>query len=88
MFLASDAGKARAVAAAAAQDLNDELTIILTAVTNVAAGLESGDPRWHLLMEAIQAAERCGHKTRGLLNYAARSGAKPQPAQMEILIDG
>ncbi len=78
--------KARAVGAAAAQDLNDELTIILSCITLAMQKADCDDPLYALLTEALNAARRCGWKASGLLQYSAR-GIRPTAAQMESLID-
>ena len=79
--------RACAVAAAAAHDLNNELTVILSSVTNSILELEPGHPARPLLLEAQSAAQRCAWKAAGLLNYSARRGVRPSPAVMESLID-
>jgi len=75
-----------AIAAAAAQDLNDELTIILNGAAGSIACLEPGHPARPLLSQLQQAVERCVWKTSGLLNYGARRGLRPVPVPMERLM--
>ena len=79
--------RACAVAAAAAHDLNNELTVILSSVTTSISVLEPGHPARPLLLELRSAAQRCAWKASGLLNYGARGGARPSPAPMESLIE-
>ena len=79
--------RACAVAAAAAHDLNNELTVILSSVTKSLSTLEPGHPARPLLLELRSAAQRCAWKASGLLNYSARSGARPSPAPMESLME-
>lgn len=81
------ADRACAVAAAAAHDLNNELTVVLTSVTNIISLIEPGHPARPLLLDLRSAAQRCAWKASGLLNYSARAGARPSPAPMESLMD-
>jgi hypothetical protein len=76
-----------AVAAAAAHDLNDELTVILTSVTATIGRLAPGDPARVLLLDLQSAAQRCAWKASGLLNFTARQGARPSAATMERLVE-
>jgi len=78
--------RAGAVVAAAAHDLNDELTIIFSSLTNSLASLAPGHPAHELLLEARCAAQRCAWKASGLLNYSARRGARPNANSMESVI--
>ncbi|MBZ5625306.1 MAG: hypothetical protein LAQ69_42385 [Acidobacteriia bacterium] len=82
------ADRACAVAAAAAHDLNDELTVILSSVTSSILALEPGHPARPLLLDIRNAAQRCAWKTCGLLNYSARRGVQPVAATLESLLDG
>ena len=76
-----------AVAAAAAHDLNDELTVILTSVAHALRGLPADDPSRALLLDLRGAAQRCAWKASGLLNFTARRGARPSSATMERLLE-
>ena len=78
--------RALAVASAAAHDLNDELTIIVSTTSLALGTLESTHPARTLLLELQDEAQRCAWKTSGLLNYAARRGTRPINAPMERLI--
>ena len=80
------ADRACAVAAAAAHDLNDELTIILNGATLSIDSLEVGHPARPMLRHIQWAAQRCVWKTSGLLNSGNRRGLKPVPIPMERLI--
>ena len=61
-----------AVAMAAANDLNNDLTVVLSAVALALGKLEPGHPVRALLLDAQGAAQRCTWKTSGLLHYAGR----------------
>jgi len=82
----SQTDRVSAIAAAAAHDLNDELTIILNGAAYSLLSLEPGHPARPFLDEVRWAAERCVWKTSGLLNYGARRGLRPLPIPMERLI--
>lgn len=79
--------RACAVAAAAAHDLNNELTVILSSVTNCILICEPGHPARPLLLDLQSAAQRCAWKASGLLNFSARRGTRPSPAPMESLLE-
>jgi hypothetical protein len=81
------ADRACAVAAAAAHDLNDELTVILSSVVSSILVLEPGHPARPLLFDLQSAAQRCAWKASGLLNYGARHGVQPVAANLESLLD-
>ena len=74
------------VAAAAAHDINDELTVILSSVDRSIEEIEPGHPAYELLLELRSAAQRCAWKASGLLNYSARHGLRPSPTPFEILV--
>jgi signal transduction histidine kinase len=76
-----------AVAAAAAHDLNNELTVILSSVTSSLLAMEAGHPARPLLFDLQSAAQRCAWKASGLLNYSVRHGAQPVAATLESLLD-
>ena len=80
------ADRACAVAAAAAHDLNDELTIIVNTTSHSLQSLEPGHPARPLLLDLQRAAQRCVWKTSGLLNYGTRRGSRPVNVPMERLI--
>ena len=79
------ADRACAVAAAAAHDLNDELTIIVNTTSYTLQTLEPGHPARPLLLDLQRSAQRCVWKTSGLLNYGARR-TRPVNVPMERLI--
>ena len=83
----SRADRICAVAAAAAHDLNDELTVILSSVIDSLRTLEPEHPARPLLLDLQSAAQRCAWKTSGLLNYSARHGAQAVAAPLESLLD-
>lgn len=80
------ADRACAVGAAAAHDINNELTIIVNNAACLLEVLEPGSQLRSLLIELQQAAHRCTWKAQGLLNYASRRGVRPVCASMERLI--
>lgn len=75
------------MAAAAAHDLNDELTVILTSVSDTIRRLAPDDPARCLLLDLQSAAQRCAWKASGLLNFTARRGARPSAAALERLLE-
>jgi hypothetical protein len=79
--------RAYAVAAAAARDFNDELTVILNSVSESLGNLEEDHPARLLLLDLQDAAERCVSKAEGLLQFSARRGTRPSSAPLERLID-
>jgi hypothetical protein len=79
--------RAVAVAAAAAHDLNDDLTIILTGVTAFVRVAGRDHPALPLLLEMQSAAQRCAWTASALLNFSARRGARPSAATASRLID-
>ena len=74
------------MAAAAAHDLNDELTIIVNTTCSSLESIEPGHPARPFLLELQRSAQRCIWKTSGLLNYGARRGVRPSNTPMERLI--
>jgi hypothetical protein len=78
---------AYAVALAAASDFNDELTVILTSVSESLESLDEDHPARVLLLDLQKAAQRCVYKAEGLLQFSARGGTRPSAASMERLID-
>jgi len=75
-----------AVAAAAAHDWNEELTVILSSIDSLLETVTASGPARQILLELRGAAQRCAWKSSGLLNFAARRGARPSAASMESLI--
>jgi len=75
-----------AVAAAAAHDINDELTIILGSVGAWLAATPVEDPDRDLLLAMRAAAQRCAWKTSALLEASERMGVRPSAAPVERLL--
>lgn len=78
--------QACAVTAAAAHDLNNELTVILNGVCGTLAELGPNHPARHLLVQARAAAQRCAGKASGLLSFSAREGVMPVRDSLEHLM--
>jgi|SRR5690348_12005969 hypothetical protein len=74
------------ITAAAAHDLNEELTVILTSVTESLRALAPDHAARPFLLDLRSAAQRCAWKASGLLNASAREGAGPSAATFEALI--
>jgi hypothetical protein len=83
----SHAKRACAVAAAAAHDFNNELTVILSGVNEVLDALGAQHPSRPVLLEIRAAAQRCVWKASGLLTFSARVNPIPVRASFEYLID-
>lgn len=80
------ADRACAVASAAAHDLNNELTVILSSVCAAMAELGPKHPARHLLVQARSSAQRCAWKASGLLNFSARRGVSAVRRSLEELM--
>lgn len=78
--------RAAAVAAAAAHDFNDELTIIFSCVCDALSSLEPGHPAREQLLQARGSAQRCAWKNASLLNYAMHAGIQMPRASTERMI--
>lgn len=74
------------MAAAAAHDFNNELTVILSGVSGMITSLEPGHPARPYLLDVQSAAQRCAHKTSGLLAFGTRR-VRPSRASLESLIE-
>lgn len=79
--------RASAVAAAAAHDLNDEMTIILNSAWSSLQLLEPGHPARLLLYDLSAATQRCIWKTSTMLNYTSRNGVHPVNTPLEEIAD-
>jgi hypothetical protein len=79
--------RAVAVAAAAAHDFNNELTVILSSVTAALAALDPGHPSRVLLLDIQAAGQRCVWKASALLSFSARMSLEPVRASLEYLVD-
>jgi signal transduction histidine kinase len=73
------------VAASAAHELNNELTVILSSVTESLQSLEAGHPARAYLIDLRAAAQRCTGKASGLLSFCARNNHWPVRASFESL---
>ena len=82
----NQADRVCAVAAAAAVDLNDELTIILNSAAYSIEFIEPDHPARPLLLDIQRATERCVWKTSGLNQFSARRGLRPIAVPMERLM--
>lgn len=82
----NQAERACAVTAAAAHDLNNELTVILSGVCGTLAALGPHHPQRQLLIQARSAAQRCAWKASGLLNFSARRGILPVRDSLDHLM--
>jgi hypothetical protein len=80
------ADRVSAIAAAAAHDLNNELTVILSSVADSILALDPGHPARPLLFELQSAARRSAGKVSVLLNYSLRGGYRPAAATVESLL--
>ena len=83
----TNADRACAVAAAAAHDFNNELTVILSSVAGALGAVPAENPARELLLDIQAAAQRCVWKASGLLNFSARVNPHPVRASLEYLID-
>jgi hypothetical protein len=79
--------RACAVAAAAAHDFNNELTVILSGTADALRTLSPQHPARQGLLDIQAAAQRCVWKASGLLNFSARVSPGPVHASFEYLID-
>lgn len=76
------------VAAAAARDFNDELTIILNSLEGILEHLEDGHPALPLLFDLQCASQRCIWKAAGLMEFSVRRGVPANIARLEQLLAG
>lgn len=74
------------MAGAAARDLNNELTVILSTVSDLLESSDESDPAHIRLLDLQGAAQRCVWKAAGLLQFSARRGLRPSAAPLESLI--
>src|SRR5215471_2228142 len=75
------------LAAAAAHDFNNELTVILSSVATLITALEPSDPALTQALDLQEAARRCARKSSGLLQFGWRRGVTPSRMPLELLID-
>jgi hypothetical protein len=78
--------RASAVAAAAARELNDELTVILSSVSTSMESLAPGHPALPFLEAVRAAAQRCAWKTSAVLSFAVSQGTRPAATSLAALI--
>ena len=83
----SNAKRACAVVAAAAHDFNNELTVIMSSVSQVLTALGPDHPSRPLLLEIQASAQRCVWKASALLNFSARLNPGPVRASLDFLVD-
>ena len=81
------ADQACALAAAAAHDFNNELTVILSSISNLISALEPDHPALAEIRDLQNAAQRCARKTSGLLRFGLKRGNRPMRTALESLID-
>ncbi|HUB83476.1 MAG TPA: hypothetical protein VMB03_31975 [Bryobacteraceae bacterium] len=79
--------RACAVAAAAAHDFNNELTVILSGAAGALRLVPASHPARELLLDIQAAGQRCVWKASGLLNFSARVSPGPVHASFEYLIE-
>jgi hypothetical protein len=75
--------RANVVAAAAAHDLHDEMTIILNSTWASMQLLEPGHPARLLLYDLNAAVQRCIWKTAAMLRFSAHRGVGPVNVPLE-----
>ena len=75
-----------AVTAAAAHDINDELTIILGSIGAWLATTPADNPDRDLLLAVRASVQRCAWKTAALLEASERKGVRPSAAPVERLL--
>jgi signal transduction histidine kinase len=73
------------IAASAAHELNNELTVILSSVTESLQSLEAGHPARAYLIDLRAAAQRCTRRTSGLLRFCAQNNHWPVRASFDSL---
>ena len=78
--------RASVVAAAAAHEFNNELTVILSTVASSLEALEPGHPARRHLLELQEAAERCALNSFGLLRFTRRNDSPVVRTSFEKLL--
>ena len=81
------ADRAYTLAAVAAHDFNNDLTVILSSVQDTLSALDPGHPARPLLRDLQGAAERCAWTAAILLTFCARHGARPAPIAIGCLTE-
>ena len=82
----TNSDRACAVAAAAAHDFNDELTIIVNSASKSILLMEPGHPARPYIADIESAVQRCIWKASGLLTCTAHRGVRPLSATMERVV--
>jgi signal transduction histidine kinase len=80
------ADHACAVAAAAAHDFNNELTVILSSVSSSIQELDPGHPARSHLVDLQNAAQRCAQMSSGLLRFGVERRTHSTFAALETLL--
>jgi hypothetical protein len=80
------ADQAYAVAAAAAHEFNENLTVILNGAAISIEALEPGHPARPYLLDLHDAARRCSRTAQGLLAYGISRGARPAAIPFDSLL--
>jgi hypothetical protein len=75
------------VIAAAAHDLNNELTIILSSAAVAIHGLTLDNPARPWLLEIRCAAQRSASKASTLLDFSVGIGVRPGAASLDSIIE-
>ncbi len=78
--------RASVVAAAAARELNDELTVLLSSLHSVQDQLEKGHPALATIAEMQGSLERCAWKASEILEFSSRRGVPPVGIKLERLL--
>ena len=76
------------LAAAAAHDFNEELTVILSSIATMIDELGPNHPAIARALELQDAARRCARKTSGLLRFGSKRGPRVARTSLERLIEG
>ena len=86
MDILNKSQKCAAVAAAAAHELNNELTVILTGICDAISMLEPTHPARVLLVQSRAAAQRCAWHASDVLNFSSKNGVLPVRESLERLL--
>ena len=78
--------RAYIVASAAARELNDELTVLLSSLDRVVGQLEKEHPALETIAEMQGSLQRCAWKASELLEYASRRGVPPIGVSLERIL--
>ena len=79
--------RACVLAAAAAHDFNNELTVILSSASMLIGELSPGHPARRQALELQEAVRRCARKTSGLLQFGMRRGGHTVRTPLESLLN-